>query len=213
MSNLLGFTFTHPALLGGLALASLPIIIHLLNRRRFKMLEWAAMDFLLKAAVRNRKRVRLENLLLLLLRTLVVVLLILAVARPFTQAEDALASLFGSEGQTERIVLLDDSHSMKAGQGNRAAFDVAKQLTAKLIERLNSEGSDDRITLVLASDPHGGLEGSQSVAAASANALRLAERIRKLKPSDGVLDPTAAIGRQIKAWSWLARFHGHRHSS
>jgi len=193
MSTLLGFAFTNPLLLGGLALASLPIIIHLLNRRRFKMLEWAAMDFLLKAAVRNRKRVRLENLLLLLLRTLVVILLIMAVARPFTQAEDALASLFGSEGQTERIVLLDDSHSMKAGQGNRAAFEVAKQLTAKLIERLNSEGSDDRVTLVLASDPHGGLEGSQSVAVASANALRLAERIRKLKPSDGVLDPTTVI--------------------
>jgi len=189
----LGFAFAHPALLGGLALASLPIIIHLLNRRRFKMLEWAAMDFLLKAAVRNRKRVRLENLLLLLLRTLVVLLLIFAVARPFTQSQDVLASLFGSEGQTERIILLDDSHSMRAGQGNRSAFHVAKQLTAKLVERLHGEGSDDRITLVLASDPHGGLEGSQSVAAAGANALRLAERIRQLKPSDGVFDPTVAI--------------------
>ena len=58
-------SFTNPFLLGGLALASLPIIIHLLNRRRFKQLDWAAMEFLLKAAVRNRKRVRLENLLLL----------------------------------------------------------------------------------------------------------------------------------------------------
>ena len=56
---MLALSFAHPAILGGLALASLPVIIHLLNRRRFKTMEWAAMDFLLKAAVRNRRRVRL----------------------------------------------------------------------------------------------------------------------------------------------------------
>ena len=74
---MVGLSFVHPAILGGFALASLPIIIHLLNRRRFKTLDWAAMDFLLKAAVRNRRRVRLENLLLLLLRVAIVCLLIL----------------------------------------------------------------------------------------------------------------------------------------
>jgi len=190
---MVAITFTNPFLLGGMALASLPIIIHLLNRRRFKQMEWAAMDFLLKAAVRNRKRVRLENLLLLILRTAIVVLLILAVARPFTKSQDALASIFGSEGATERIIVLDDSHSMRAGQGNRSAFDVAKQLTRKLITRLYEERSDDRITLILASDPRGGVEGGQSVAAASENAMRLAARIERLKPSDGVLDVAATI--------------------
>ena len=122
----LAISFVHPAILGGLALASLPIIIHLLNRRRFKSMEWAAMDFLLKAAVRNRRRVRLENLLLLALRTLLVLCLILAVARPFSKREDTLASLFGSAGSTERVILLDDSHSMRAGQGNKSAFQSAK---------------------------------------------------------------------------------------
>ncbi|MHC4938254.1 MAG: BatA domain-containing protein [Planctomycetota bacterium] len=190
---MIALSFTNPFLLGGLALASLPIIIHLLNRRRFKQLDWAAMDFLLKAAVRNRKRVRLENLLLLLLRTAVVVLLILAVARPFTKSQDALASIFGSEGATERIIVLDDSHSMRAGQGNRSAFEVATQLTRKLINRLYEERSDDRITLILASDPLGGIEGGQSVAAASENAKRLAERLARLKPSDGVFDVASTI--------------------
>ena len=190
---MVALSFTNPFLLGGMALASLPIIIHLLNRRRFKQMEWAAMDFLLKAAVRNRKRVRLENLLLLLLRTLIVVLLILAVARPFTKSQDALASMFGSDGATERIIVLDDSHSMRAGQGNRSAFEVAKQLTRKLINRLYDERSDDRITLILASDPHGGVEGGQSVAAASENAKRLADRLARLKPSDGVFDVASTI--------------------
>jgi hypothetical protein len=148
--TVLAFSFFNPLMLWGMGLASLPIIIHLLNRRRFKTMEWAAMDFLLKAAVRNRRRVRLENLLLLLLRTLLVVCLIAAVARPFTQRENPLASLFGSTGATERVILLDDSHSMRAGQGNKSAFDTAKEVAKRLVTTLHDEKSSDRVTIVLA---------------------------------------------------------------
>ena len=56
-------------LLGGLAIAS-PILIHLLNKRRFKIVEWAAMDFLFEADKKNRRRVRMENFILLALRCL-----------------------------------------------------------------------------------------------------------------------------------------------
>ena len=59
-------TFLNSLLLwSGLALATGPIIIHLLNRRRFRILDWAAMEFLLESVRRNRRRVRLEELLLL----------------------------------------------------------------------------------------------------------------------------------------------------
>jgi len=184
----LALSFVHPAILGGLALASLPIIIHLLNRRRFKMMEWAAMDFLLKAAVRNRRRVRLENLLLLLLRTALVVLLITAVARPFSQREDALASLFGSTGPTERIFLLDDSHSMRAGQGNKGAFETAKGLIRRLVERLHEERSSDRVTIVLGSRPRDLEEGVARVAVASDQAQRLLRTLDRMQPGDGVFD-------------------------
>ncbi|MEM8883619.1 MAG: BatA domain-containing protein [Planctomycetota bacterium] len=197
---MIALTFTNPFILGGMALASLPIIIHLLNRRRFKQMEWAAMDFLLKAAVRNRKRVRLENLLLLILRTAIVVLLILAVARPFTQAQDALASVFGSEGQTERIVILDDSHSMRAGQGNRAAFEVAKALTRRMILQLNESGSGDRITLVLASDPLDGLDESKGVRASGENARRLADRVQQLRVSDSAFDVAGTIDALLRGY-------------
>jgi hypothetical protein len=190
---MIAISFVHPALLGGLALASLPIIIHLLNRRRFKTMEWAAMDFLLKAAVRNRRRVRLENLLLLLLRTALVVLLILAVARPFSARQDALAALFGAAGPTERILLLDDSHSMRAGQGNRSAFDTAKGLAKRLVERLHDERSSDRLTLLLGTRPRNAEEGFRRVSVASAHGPRLAKAIEGLQPSDGTLDVVAAV--------------------
>jgi hypothetical protein len=189
---MIAVSFVHVSMLGGLALASLPIIIHLLNRRRFKTMEWAAMEFLLKAAVRNRRRVRLENLLLLALRTLLVVLLILAVARPFSREQDALASLFGASGPTERVILLDDSHSMRAGQGNRSAFEAGKTLARRLVERLHEERSSDRLTLLLGSQPRQAEEGFRRVAVASGHGTRLAKAIDALQPSDGVLDLPAA---------------------
>ena len=71
LTSFLGGFMSTPWLfmLGVLAIAS-PIIIHLLNKRKFKRVDWAAMDFLLEADKKNRRRVRLENLLLLLLRCL-----------------------------------------------------------------------------------------------------------------------------------------------
>ena len=61
-----------------------PILIHLLNKRKFKIVDWAAMDFLLDADKKNRRRIRLENLILLLsLRCLAVLLIGLLLARPF----------------------------------------------------------------------------------------------------------------------------------
>ena len=74
-------TFLNSPLLWGLALAAIPIIIHLLFRRRFRRIDWAPMHYLKLSIQRNRRRVRLEQLLLLLLRTLIVLLLFF-LARP-----------------------------------------------------------------------------------------------------------------------------------
>ena len=75
--------FVTPSLfIAGLIAISAPIIIHLLNRRRFKKIDWAAMDFLLEAQRLNRRRVKLEELILLILRCLALVLIGLLLARP-----------------------------------------------------------------------------------------------------------------------------------
>ncbi|HCK54865.1 MAG TPA: hypothetical protein DIC23_16730, partial [Planctomycetaceae bacterium] len=54
--------------LGTAALVSAPVIIHLINRYRFRRVEFAAMEFLLASQQRNRRRILVEQLLLLLLR-------------------------------------------------------------------------------------------------------------------------------------------------
>ena len=74
--------FANPAALtvGG-AMVSSPILIHLINRMRFKRLRWAAMEFLLKSQKRNRRRLIIEQLLLLLLRCLLIALAAFLLAR------------------------------------------------------------------------------------------------------------------------------------
>ena len=73
--------FIHGALLWGMGAVSVPIVIHLLNKRRFQRVRWAAMEFLLSAQKKNKRRVRVEHLLVLLLRCLAMALLALAVSR------------------------------------------------------------------------------------------------------------------------------------
>ncbi|MCZ6795917.1 MAG: BatA domain-containing protein [Planctomycetota bacterium] len=112
--------FVNPWLLGGLALVSLPVIIHLLNRRRYQVHDWAAMEFLLKAQVMNRRRVKLEDLILLLLRMAVIALLVLVVARPMVER-------FGSWNEDERLVVIDDSGSMDLVLPTGSVFGSARE--------------------------------------------------------------------------------------
>ena len=76
-------SFLNPALLAGLAAIAIPIIIHLLNRRTAKVLDWGAMLFLRESVESRKKRIQLEEALLLAARCLLVGLLALAIARPF----------------------------------------------------------------------------------------------------------------------------------
>src|SRR5271166_288934 len=119
--------FTNPGYLAAAgALVSVPIIIHLINRMRFKRLRWAAMEFLLKSQKRNRRRLIIEQLLLLLLRCTLVALAGLLVLR-------FVGLSFGmfSKQDTLHVVVLDDTLSMndrwKAGGTTKTAFKFAKE--------------------------------------------------------------------------------------
>ena len=142
----------NPLLLwGGLAIAS-PIIIHLLSRRRFQELSWAAMDFLLKADRENRRRIRLEHLLLLILRCLLILLLVGMLARPvFDPSGLGVAGL--RVGRREHVVLLDNSPSMGARENNRSLFDVARGELTTFLRNLAERRPQDSITLLLTSSP------------------------------------------------------------
>src|ERR1700724_4394008 len=100
--------FAHPwYMAAGGALISSPILIHLINRMRFKRIRWAAMEFLLKSQKRNRRRLIIEQLILLLLRVLLVVLTALLLARFLGYS---LADFHARN--TTHVILLDDRLSM-----------------------------------------------------------------------------------------------------
>ena len=92
--------FTNPGYLAAAgALVSAPIIIHLINRMRFKRIRWAAMEFLLKSQKRNRRRLIIEQLLLLLLRILLVLLAAFILAR-------FIGIFFGGRGAVGQALLI-----------------------------------------------------------------------------------------------------------
>ncbi len=135
---------------GGLIAIAAPVIIHLLNRRRFKRVDWAAMDFLVQAQRINRRRVKLEELILLLLRCLAMALIGLLLARPFLDVNPA--GLFKA-GQTERVIILDDSLSMAAIADGRTSIEEAAAVLQSWVEALANDSDDDIITVVRTTDP------------------------------------------------------------
>ena len=146
----LGSWMFNPVMLGLGALAILsPIIIHLLNRRRFKIVDWAAMDFLFDADKKNRRRVKLENFILLLLRCLAMLLLGLLLARPFLPSY----LTFGQSQQYQRVILLDDSLSQQVVVGSQSSFELAKDRLKQLLQMLANDSRSDYLTLYLTSHP------------------------------------------------------------
>ena len=127
-----------------LPLAAVPIIIHLLQRQRYVQVKFAATDFLRKAIQRVRRRVLLQDLLLLLLRTLAVVLMVLALARPSAHSQ----LLDDSRAPQLEIVILDASMSMQQHGSDGYAFGTARNIAKNIFSNLDD--NRDRAALIVA---------------------------------------------------------------
>jgi hypothetical protein len=146
--------FVTPAFaVAGLALASIPIAIHLLNRRRFKTVQWAAMDFLLRAMKKNRRRLKFEQWLLLATRCALFALLGLALARP-TGCDNTALSRVAAQRAGAHVIVLDNSGSTAYESGRTGAptnLARAKQLAKEQVGRLAA--GTESIAIVTASVP------------------------------------------------------------
>ncbi|MCB9850440.1 MAG: BatA domain-containing protein [Phycisphaerales bacterium] len=181
----------NPALFwGGAAAVSVPIVIHLLARRRFRRVRWAAMTFLLDAEKRNKRRVRVEELILLALRCLAILLLGLFIARPFIKPT-GIASVLGGSERTERVFMLDDSFSMGYLTEGKTAFDRAKESVLNLVNRLREHAPGDTITILRTSQPDapvvaGALLDDEQIES-------LLSRLEALEPSQRALSVTRCM--------------------
>src|SRR5262245_3153349 len=143
--------FLNPwAMAAGTLLISSPIIIHLINRMRYKRIRWAAMEFLLKSQKKNRRRVIIEQIILLLLRILLVLLAGFLLAR-------FIGAVTGSQQSTRHVVLLNDTPSMvdthREDGKEMTAFAQAKRVVADIANFASEATTPQSLTLVRMTDP------------------------------------------------------------
>ena len=187
---MLAIAFLNPLLLWAVPLCSVPIIIHLLNRRRFKKVPWAAMEYLLAAMKRNRKRLRMEQWLVLLLRTLAVLLLVALVSRPQFGGGGLLSS------KTHHIVLLDDSASMTQRSGSTTLFVKAQDRVRTMVDELAVHRSGDLFSLVRTSRPAQPDLWNQRVGPELGK--RVATMLKEFACTDGASDLGSGLGAVVK---------------
>lgn len=130
-------SFLQPLLLIALPLVGLPILIHLINQRRYQTIKWGAMMFLLAANRMSRGYARLRQILILLFRAAAIATLIFAVSRPLASGWIGRAS--GGRPDTT-IILLDRSPSMRQqGTGTLVSkLEAGRQQLARTLATLGS---------------------------------------------------------------------------
>jgi len=167
----------------GAGAVSVPIIIHLLNKRKFEKVLWGAMRFLKVSVEQNQRRLQIEDLLLLALRCLLLLLLGLALARPTIQSFGG-AGWFGAAKVTA-VVLIDNSYSMSATDGAKSRFELAKDAADQAIASLPTGSA---VSVLFASDniPTGPIPEPTfdlGLARQTVKEARLSDRATNLFPS------------------------------
>jgi hypothetical protein len=137
------FTFWPFAALGALCALG-PLVIHLLNRRRYRVVNWAAMEFLRQAIQRNRRILQIRDILLLILRTAAVLLFGLALARPYFATQQ---QAFDARQPLHAVLVIDNSLSMAYESLEGSLLDKAKERARQFVELLPT-GS--RVSLIAA---------------------------------------------------------------
>lgn len=165
----------------GLTAVSIPIVIHLLLRRRRQPIEWGAMRLLIEAVRRHRRRARLEQILLLTIRCLVVLLIGLALAEPVISG---LRSLGG--GSRLVVMVIDDGlASGIRNEDGAPELDRSIESAAELLDQLSP---GDRVAVVTTSTPPRMLTDGPSVNLDGASRI-----IRNIRPSAARSDLDGAL--------------------
>jgi hypothetical protein len=151
LQPIFAFGFVHPAIaIAGAALVASPIIIHLINRMRFRRVRFAAMEFLLQSEQQNRRRLLLEQLLLLLLRILLVLGLMALIAKLLLSSSEF--SML-TDQKAHHVVLIDDSGSMNDQWGDTTAFKEAAKVVKDLVTKGSERPGTQKLTLIRLSRP------------------------------------------------------------
>jgi hypothetical protein len=163
--------FLSPGLLFGLLAASIPILIHLLNLRKLKKIDFSTLHFLKLIEKQKVRRVKLIQWLLMALRVLIIAMLVLGFSRPVIQ--DVRIPGFTSASKTSAVIVIDDSFSMEVVDGRGSYFNQLKNGVNLILSGLK-EGDDVSILFTSESYPE--------LATPSADFLNLKKIISQVEP-------------------------------
>lgn len=171
--------FLHPGIaLAAVAAIAIPIVIHLLFRRRRVPVDWAAMELLREAVRRTNRRLRFEQWLVLALRALAVLLLGLGISVPFIGG-----GVLGEDARTW-IVVVDDG---ALGALRTGAEDELARVRAEALRLVSERGARDSVGIVLASTP------PRLVLDPTADGARIERELGSIVPSESPSDLRGAL--------------------
>lgn len=183
-------TFLTGGFLAGLGLLAVPVVIHLIIRRRRKVMPWGAMQFLMGSPPRFRQRLlKLNELLVLLLRMLAVAAVVLAFAQPLMLS----GMLMRRAGENILVIDASLSTSRVLPDGGTA---FGEEIAAAEKEIANV-GEHDTVRVLVASDSPRWLTPAP-LEATSGNREALKKMLRELQPTEGASDMALAIGEALQ---------------
>lgn len=183
----MGWELLNVPMMWGLAGLSLPLLAHLLSRKKYEVVPWAAMQFLeLEKDV--RRRFRLEEFLLLLLRMALVALLVIALSRPASSG----GWLAGLLNKTRRdvVIVVDGSYSMGWRGGHATPHATAIQWAHRYLEDL---GPGDQVAVIDARD-----QVRDIITPPTVNHDRVRSALNHLPPPAGTTHLAEAIRRAVE---------------
>lgn len=180
--------FLHAGLLAaGLSAVSIPILIHLLMRRRRTPVPWGAMRFIMEAYKRTRRRLLIERWLLLAARCLLIAAVAFALARPFL--DGATGAAVARTGGRTVFLLVDNSIAAQAEASGSSALARHQESARATLAAL---GDGDRAGLILLGGPADDL-----VIPPSANLASVLDLLNRATPTDSRADLSGALASVV----------------
>jgi hypothetical protein len=195
--------FLNPFVLIGMAAAGIPLLLHLLNLRKLRVVEFSTLQFLHELQQTRVRKIRIQQILLLILRTLIIICAVFAFARPTIPST---LPLLGMQQRTSVVLLIDNSASMEAADQRGVRLRQAKSAALSILDGLK-DGDEVAVLPLAGPDPTHAVSFTRTFAIARDEIERLAlsdaraELPAALRHAQLLLDDASEAHREIYAIS------------
>lgn len=175
--------FESPWLLLGMLATAIPIVIHLINRKRARVVPFAAIDFLLRSNKRLARKLKLKQLILLLLRVLLIGAIPFALARPYCIPDEM--PMRGERPPASVVFVIDNSMSTSYRHDGKTVLETAVDKVRRIVEQL---GTGSNVAFVTAARPAMALTDDLTV-----EPQKITEALERVRPSANAGDMAGAM--------------------